>query len=78
MPSFPQWTASRRCVGCKRKVALVCVSVLIYTQTELFDIVAARSLTSLVYVGVHENMCIMGRPFAIEEVWSVRGPSSLK
>lgn len=42
-------------------------------QQELYDVVATKGLTSLLYAGVHENMCIMNRPFAIEETASWRG-----
>ena len=35
---------------------------------ELWNIVAEEGLRNLLYVGVHENMCIMGRPFALTHV----------
>lgn len=33
---------------------------------ELWNLVASRQIKHLVYMGVHENMCMMDRPFAIE------------
>ena len=37
---------------------------------ELFNIIHHESVKNVVYMGVHENMCVMGRPFAIEQVAS--------
>eukprot|EP01064_Diplonema_japonicum_P028218 TRINITY_DN4277_c0_g1_i2.p1 TRINITY_DN4277_c0_g1~~TRINITY_DN4277_c0_g1_i2.p1 ORF type:complete len:276 (+),score=18.43 TRINITY_DN4277_c0_g1_i2:244-1071(+) len=37
-------------------------------QQELWNILVAKNITNLIYMGVHENMCIMNRPFAIEQV----------
>ena len=37
-------------------------------KQELFNIIKAKGIKHLVYMGVHENMCIMGRPFAIHEM----------
>ena len=37
---------------------------------ELFNIIHHESVQNVVYMGVHENMCVMGRPFAIEQVAS--------
>jgi hypothetical protein len=37
-------------------------------EQELANVIAARSLKNLVYMGVHENMCIVDRPFAIKKV----------
>lgn len=42
---------------------------------ELFNIIAQLGIKNLIYMGVHENMCIMGRPFAIETVRSWGWPS---
>lgn len=39
-------------------------------EQELYNIVSKLGLKHLIYMGVHENMCIMGRPFAIERVRS--------
>lgn len=39
-------------------------------ERELHDIAAHLGLENLIYMGVHENMCIMERPFAIERVSS--------
>jgi len=33
---------------------------------ELWNVIGSQQIQHLVYMGVHENMCIMGRPFAIE------------
>ena len=35
---------------------------------ELNNIVAKEGLRHLIYMGVHENMCILARPFALEVV----------
>ena len=37
-------------------------------QQELWNVMKKEGLKNLIYMGVHENMCIMGRPFAIENV----------
>ena len=41
---------------------------------ELWNVLASRGISRLLYVGVHENMCILDRPFAIkamrERGWS--------
>jgi hypothetical protein len=37
---------------------------------ELFNIVYRHGIQNIAYVGVHENMCVMERPFAIEKVVS--------
>jgi len=42
-------------------------------EYELANVVAKLGLKNLIYMGVHENMCIMERPFAIERVRSWRG-----
>eukprot|EP00947_MAST-08B_sp_MAST-8B-sp1_P000556 g556.t1 len=42
-------------------------------EQELFNVITARKLKKLIYLGVHENMCILGRPFAIEKVTSWGG-----
>lgn len=39
-------------------------------QQELFNVITAKKLSQLIYMGVHENMCILNRPFAIEQVTS--------
>ena len=43
---------------------------------ELYNIIQKEGIKNLLYMGVHENMCIMARPFAIEHVrgwgWSIR------
>ena len=39
-------------------------------QQELWNVMKKEGLKNLIYMGVHENMCIMGRPFAIENVAS--------
>ena len=41
---------------------------------EFWNIAGARNLKNLLYAGVHENMCIMGRPWAIEKVRSLGWP----
>ena len=35
---------------------------------ELWNVLSSRGTRRLLYLGVHENMCILGRPFAIEAV----------
>lgn len=35
---------------------------------ELYNIISKEGLKNLLYMGVHENMCIMERPFAIEHL----------
>lgn len=40
------------------------------SEQELINVIRNRSIKNLVYMGVHENMCIVGRPFAIEKVVS--------
>jgi len=42
---------------------------------ELWNIAGAQKLENLMYVGVAENMCIMGRPFAIQAVRSLGWPA---
>ena len=37
---------------------------------EMINVLAHRQIRHIAYLGVHENMCIMGRPFAIENVAS--------
>ena len=34
---------------------------------ELNNIIQKEGIKNLLYMGVHENMCIMARPFAIEK-----------
>ena len=38
------------------------------TGQEMFNILSARGIKNVLYAGVHENMCIMTRPFAIKQV----------
>lgn len=38
------------------------------TAQELYNILTARGIKNVLYAGVHENMCIMNRPFAIKQV----------
>jgi hypothetical protein len=45
-------------------------------EKELYNIVRKEAIQNLIYVGVHENMCIMGRPFAIEQVASWGWPAA--
>lgn len=35
---------------------------------ELYNIVKSKNIKHLLYLGVHENMCIMNRPFGIEQM----------
>ena len=42
---------------------------------ELFNVVRHEGIRNIVYVGVHENMCVMEHPFAIEAVASWGWPS---
>ena len=44
-------------------------------EQELYNIVQKEGIQNLIYVGVHENMCVMERPFAIEAVASWGWPS---
>eukprot|EP00756_Hemistasia_phaeocysticola_P050632 Hpha_TRINITY_DN2577_c0_g1::TRINITY_DN2577_c0_g1_i1::g.1466::m.1466 len=37
-------------------------------EQELTNILAAKGIDRLLYVGVHENICILTRPFAIEKL----------
>lgn len=39
-------------------------------EQELYNIITHKHIKNLIYMGVHENMCIMNRPFAIEKVTS--------
>jgi len=39
-------------------------------EQELANVLSAKSIKNLIYMGVHENMCIVGRPFALEKVVS--------
>lgn len=41
---------------------------------ELWNVLQARRVQNIMYAGVHENMCIMDRPFAIKEVRSLGWP----
>ncbi|NPV09304.1 MAG: isochorismatase family protein [Anaerolineae bacterium] len=34
---------------------------------ELYNIVAARGIRNVIYAGVHTNMCVLNRPFAIKQ-----------
>eukprot|EP00756_Hemistasia_phaeocysticola_P045499 Hpha_TRINITY_DN19247_c0_g1::TRINITY_DN19247_c0_g1_i1::g.194289::m.194289 len=36
------------------------------SQKELNNVISAKKLRHLIYLGVHENMCILNRPFALE------------
>eukprot|EP01062_Namystynia_karyoxenos_P058632 TRINITY_DN50151_c0_g1_i1.p1 TRINITY_DN50151_c0_g1~~TRINITY_DN50151_c0_g1_i1.p1 ORF type:complete len:276 (+),score=79.94 TRINITY_DN50151_c0_g1_i1:94-921(+) len=83
-PTLPLSTNTR--AGCdtngqehqawKRQIATLVIhdtDFLISAQAgtqELWNIISARGLRNLIYLGVHENMCILGRPFAIEKVHS--------
>jgi hypothetical protein len=40
------------------------------SEQELANVLSANGIKNLVYMGVHENMCIVNRPFAIEKVVS--------
>ena len=35
---------------------------------ELWNLLAARGITQIVFLGVHTNMCVLGRPFAIRQL----------
>ena len=38
------------------------------TSQEIYNILSARKIKNVLYAGVHENMCIMTRPFAIKQL----------
>mmetsp|Transcript_100760 Transcript_100760/g.157350 ORF Transcript_100760/g.157350 Transcript_100760/m.157350 type:complete len:279 (-) Transcript_100760:16-852(-) len=40
------------------------------SEQELINVIRAKGIKNLIYMGVHENMCIVNRPFAIEKVIS--------
>ena len=42
---------------------------------ELWNVLQARGIANLLYVGVHENMCVLARPFAIERMRSLGWPA---
>lgn len=47
------------------------------SEQELINVISDRKIKNLLYMGVHENMCIVNRPFAIEKVVSWGwGPTS--
>ena len=35
---------------------------------ELWNLLAARGITQILFLGVHTNMCVLGRPFAIRQL----------
>merc|ERR1712217_92651 len=39
-------------------------------EQELINVIRNQSIKNLIYMGVHENMCIVDRPFAIQKVVS--------
>jgi hypothetical protein len=67
-PSCGQWVGCRYyyCSGCTIDAG----GGTIETHVRRYDVVVAKGLSSLIYAGVHENMCIMGRPFAIEQAYA--------
>lgn len=47
------------------------------SEQELINVLRAKATKNIIYMGVHENMCIVQRPFAIEKVVSWGwGPSN--
>jgi nicotinamidase-related amidase len=41
---------------------------------EVYNVLRQRGIKNLIYMGVHANMCVLGRPFAIRQMsrWGVR------
>jgi hypothetical protein len=40
---------------------------------DMFNLITARNLTKIVFTGVHENLCVMGRSWGIETLtkWNI-------
>jgi len=47
------------------------------SEQELINVLTAKKIKNLIYMGVHENMCIVDRPFALDKIVSWGwGPSN--
>lgn len=66
-PMGSPWTHQIDTLKIESADFLISADVPVGTQ-ELWNVLSDRKVQNLMYAGVHENMCIMGRPFAIEEV----------
>ncbi|XP_065178759.1 uncharacterized protein LOC135809352 [Sycon ciliatum] len=66
--SYQAWHRENRLITIAQQDAISAGQDGRQTSQEIYNVLSARGIRNVLYAGVHENMCIMTRPFAIKQL----------